>query len=249
MRPPGRRRSPVETQSAEENPKGKTGQHGRTSRSRGSEDFQNILDSSGIATLVLDRDLKLRFFTPPAAALFKVTAAELGCPLSEIARCFTDADLLLDAQTVITTHVSLWREVEAENGAWFNRRLLPYRTRDDDVQGVIITFADISEMKEVEREIEAARAYANSIIDTIRQSLVVLDHELRIVSASPSFYRGFAILPMERGGAAAARISATAVSTFRRCAASSTGSPPGTTWPRITRSRSSCRRSGGACSS
>src|SRR5208282_5452554 len=92
------------------------------------------------------------------------------------------------------------REIEAENGAWFNRRLSPYRTRDGDIQGVMITFADISEMKEVEREVEAARAYANSIIDTIRQSLVVLDHELRIVSASPSFYRDFAILPMEAVG-------------------------------------------------
>jgi len=191
---------PGQTRSAGETPKGKTGQPEKTSRSRGSEDFQNILDSSGIATLVFDRDLKLRFFTPPATSLFKVTAAELGCPLSGISRYFTDPDLLLDVQTVITTHVSFRREVEAKNGAWFNRRLSPYRTRDGDVQGTIITFADISEMKAAEREIETARAYANSIIDTIRQSLVVLDHELRIVSASPSFYRNFAILPMDAVG-------------------------------------------------
>ncbi len=168
---------------------------GETSRLRAFETLQNILNSSGIATLALDRELKLRFFTPPATSLFRVTAADLGRPLSEITRRFADDDLLLDVQTVIATSVSLWREVEADDGAWYNRRLLPYRTADNDVQGVVITFADISEMKAVEQEIEAARAYSNSIVDAIRQPLVVLDHELRIVSASPSFYRSFAIMP------------------------------------------------------
>ncbi len=172
----------------------------KTARPSGPENPQNILNSSGIATLAFDRDLNLLFFTPPATALFKVTAAHLGCPLAEIARRFADDDLILDAQTVIVTSVSLWREVEAESGAWYNRRLLPYRDEHKNVRGVMITFADISEMKAVEREIETARAYSNSIVDTIRQPLVVLDHEWRVVSASPSFYRGFAIRPGDAVG-------------------------------------------------
>jgi two-component system CheB/CheR fusion protein len=183
------------TRSVNNKPKGQNGRSKLTARLRAPESLQNILNSSGIATLVLDRELKLRFFTPAVTSLFKVTASTLGQPLSEIARCFADDDLLLDAQTVIATSISLWREVEADSGAWYNRRLLPYRSDDGNIQGVIITFADISEMKAAEREIEAARSYSNSIIDTIRQSLVVLDHELRIVSASPSFYRSFATMP------------------------------------------------------
>lgn len=171
------------------------GKSDKRSRRRAPENLQNILNSSGITTLILDRDLKLRFFTPGATALFKVTTSNLGRPLAEISRRFVDEDLLLDAQTVIATSVSLWREVEADSGAWYNRRLLPYRTEFNDIEGVVITFSDISEMKAAEWEIEAARSYSNSIIDTIHQSLVVLDHELRIVSASPSFYRSFAINP------------------------------------------------------
>jgi two-component system, chemotaxis family, CheB/CheR fusion protein len=167
----------------------------KTLHPRNPANLQNILNSSGIATVLLDRDLKLRFFTPPATSLFRITAANLGRPLSEITRRFTDDDLLLDAQTVISTSISLWREVEADDGAWYNRRLLPYRPEDNEIEGVLITFADVSEMKAAEQEIEAARSYSNSIIDTIRQSLVVLDHELRVVSASPSFYRSFAIKP------------------------------------------------------
>src|SRR5579864_4373257 len=185
----------TKTQTVKQKRKGQNGSGEKTSRPRFPENPQNILTSSGIATLVLDRDLKLRFFTPAATSLFRVTASNLGRPLSEITRRFADDDLLLDAQTVIATRVSLWREVEADNGAWYNRRLLPYRNEDGDIQGVVITFADISEMKASEREIEAARAYSNSIVDAIHQPLVVLDHELRIVSASPSFYRGFSIMP------------------------------------------------------
>ena len=161
----------------------------------GPENLQNILNSSGIATLVVDRALKLRFFTPAVTSLFKLTAANLGRPLAEVTRRFVDSDLLLDAETVIATSVTLWREVEADNGAWYNRRLLPYRTANNDIQGVVVTFSDISEMKAAEREIQTAHAYSNSIVDAIRQPLVVLDHELRVVSASPSFYRSFAIKP------------------------------------------------------
>jgi len=160
-----------------------------------SENPQNILNSSAIPIVVLDRDLKLRHFTSAATLLFEISAANLKRPLAEVTRCFADEDLLLDAQTVIATGVSLWREVEAGNGVWYNRRLLPYRTSDSEIQGVVITFADVSEMKAAEQEIETARAYSDSIIDTIRQSLIVLDHEMRIVSASPSFYRNFAIMP------------------------------------------------------
>jgi two-component system, chemotaxis family, CheB/CheR fusion protein len=164
------------------------------------ENLQNILNCSGIATLVIDRDLKLRFFTPAATSLFELTAAVLGRPLSGVTRRFVDGDLLLDIQTVMATSVTLWREVEAHDGAWYNRRLLPYRGANNDIDGVVITFADISEMKAAEWESETARAYSNSIVDAIRQPLVVLDHELRVVSASPSFYRSFAIKPGDAVG-------------------------------------------------
>jgi two-component system CheB/CheR fusion protein len=193
--PPSRVATSSADDSADKKSKRHIGGSGENSQPRAAEDLQNFLNSSGIATLVLDRELKLLFFTPSASSLFQLTRDGIGKPLAQIARRFTDPDLLLDAQTAMTTHVSLWREVETENGAWYNRRLLPYRDEDNAVLGVVITFADISEMKAVEREIDTARAYSNSIIDTIRQSLVVLDHELRIVSASPSFYRGFSILP------------------------------------------------------
>ena len=164
------------------------------------DDLQNILDSSGVATLFLDSALNIRFFTPAAKSLFRVIATDVGRPLADLTPLAADRDLLADARAVLTSLAPLAREIEAEGGAWYVRRILPYRTQDNRIDGVVITFADISEIKAAEREIRAARAYSDSIIDTIRQPLVVLDAELQVVSANRSFYRTFALAREETVG-------------------------------------------------
>ena len=165
-----------------------------------SNDLQNILDSSGVATLFLDSELNIRFFTPAAKPLFRVIATDIGRPLTDLARRISDTSLLADAGAVLAGHVPPNREVEADNEAWYTRRILPYRTQDAQVAGVVITFADISERKTAERAIEAARSYSDSIINTIRQPLVVLDEELYVISASRSFYSTFSVEPEQTVG-------------------------------------------------
>jgi two-component system CheB/CheR fusion protein len=198
-RPIPRRRRPI-TLSADmlDHATGTTRPNAAEYRSRG--DLKSILNNAGVATLVVDRDGRLRFFTPAAASLFRITAADFGRPLADLTRLFVDPDLILAVQTVMATRVTLRRAVRADNGVWYSRRLSPHRTADNGLRGAVITFVDISEMKLAEEESEAARAYSNSIVDTIRQPLVVLDHDLRIVSASPSFYRSFALTPMSAVG-------------------------------------------------
>src|SRR5580692_9095160 len=165
-----------------------------------SNDLQNILDSSGVATLFLDGDLNIRFFTPAAKSLFRVIATDIGRPLADLARRINDPPLLADAGAVLAGHVPPNREVEADNGAWYTRRILPYRTQETEVAGVVITFADISERKTAERAIEAARSYSDSIINTIRQPLVVLDEDLNVISASRAFYSTFSVEPEQTVG-------------------------------------------------
>ena len=162
-----------------------------------SNDLQNILNSTDVATLFLDGHLRIRFFTPAAKSLFNVIASDVGRPLADLTRRFEDDDLLPDARAVLASHAPVRREVKADDGGWFMRGMLPYRSDDSSVEGVVITFAGISEIKAAEGEIEAARAYLDSIIATIRQPLVVLDKELRVVSASSSFNRIFSIKPEE----------------------------------------------------
>ena len=160
-----------------------------------SNDLQNILNSTDVATLFLDADYNIRFFTPAAKSLFNVIASDVGRPLGDLTRRFKDDDLLSDARAVLADHATVRREVKADDGSWFMRGMLPYRSEDGQVDGLVITFAGISEIKAAEREIEAARAYLDSIIATIRQPLVVLDEDLRVVSASSSFHRIFSVKP------------------------------------------------------
>ena len=160
-----------------------------------SDDLQNILNSTDVATLFLDADLNIRFFTPAAKSLFNVIASDVGRPLADLTRRFVDDDLLQDARDVLASHTPVRREVKADDDSWFMRGMLPYRSKNGQVEGLVITFAGISEIKAAEREIEVARAYLDSIIATIRQPLVVLDEELRVISASSSFHRIFSVKP------------------------------------------------------
>lgn len=158
-------------------------------------DLQNILNSTDMATLFLDGDLNIRFFTPAVKSLFNVIASDVGRPLTDLARRFEDNNLLFDTRTVLTTPVPVRREVRTEDGAWYMRGVLPYRSENGQVAGIVITFAGITEMKAAEREIQNARDYLDNIIATIRQPLVVLDEELRVISASGSFHQVFAVKP------------------------------------------------------
>ena len=165
-----------------------------------SDDLNNILNSSDVATLFLDCALKIRFFTPATKALFNVIATDIGRPLGDLTHRFADANLLADARTVLETLEPARREVEADNGAWYNCSILPYRSDAMRAEGVVITFAGISEIKAAQQEIQAARAYSDSIIATISEPLVVLDEGLRVISASSSFYRVFAVDPQATVG-------------------------------------------------
>ena len=158
-------------------------------------DLQNILNCSDVATLFLDRQLNIRFFTPAAKSLFGVIAGDIGRPLADLARRFDDPDLLIDARAVLTTSVPKRHEVRTDADTWHLRGALPYQGHDGQIEGVVITFVDISEIKAVERELQTARSYAENIIDTVHQPLLVLDRNLRVVSANRSFFRVFGLKP------------------------------------------------------
>ena len=156
-----------------------------------SADLQNILNSSQIATLFLDRDLRVRFFTPAGAPLFNLIATDLGRPLSDLAWRFREVDLLADARTVLGSLTPVQREIKVGAATWYLSSISPYRTQDDRIDGVVINLADVSTFKTGEEKLRSAQAYTNAVIDTIHEPLVVLDRELRVQGASESFYALF----------------------------------------------------------
>jgi two-component system, chemotaxis family, CheB/CheR fusion protein len=155
------------------------------------DDVNNLLSSSDIATLFLDRQFKIRRFTPAAKRLFNVISSDVDRHLGDITSKIDDPDLLDDAEQVLADLTSRNLDVQAGNGDWFTRRILPYRSETDRIDGVVITYSEITSLKNLQQESSAARHLAESIVDTVHEPLLVLNGDLRVIKVSQSFCRVF----------------------------------------------------------
>ena len=115
-----------------------------------SSDLQNLLSSTDIATLFLDRDLRIMRFTPKVGELFNVRMTDRGRPLSDLTHRLGYAELHDDAVAVLTHLVPIEREVGDEQGRWYLARIMPYRSTMDRIDGVVITLIETTAMKRVE---------------------------------------------------------------------------------------------------
>ena len=126
--------------------------------SRSNNDMKNLFNSTDIATLFLDGELLVRRFTTQTSRLIKLIPADTGRPITDIATELDYADLADDAREVLRTLVFKERQVSARNGRWFNVRILPYRTLENVIDGVVITFNDIGYAKRLEAELKKLSA-------------------------------------------------------------------------------------------
>jgi two-component system CheB/CheR fusion protein len=115
--------------------------------------MKNLLDSTDIATLFLDIDLKVRRFTSETSKITQLIPTDEGRPVTDIASALLYPELADDARGVLRTLVKVEKEISAPNGGWFIARILPYRTLDNVIDGVVITFVDITESKKLEMEL------------------------------------------------------------------------------------------------
>jgi two-component system CheB/CheR fusion protein len=144
-----------------------------------SNDLQNVLYSTDVATIFLDSALNIRFFTPATKSLFNVIPSDVGRPLADLNSLAADSTLLADAQTVLRNFTPIEREIEARSGAWYIRRIMPYRTQDDAVEGVVITFAEITERRHIANELELAKRQAELANAAKSRFLAAASHDLR----------------------------------------------------------------------
>lgn len=144
-----------------------------------SDDLQNILYSTNVATLFLDTALCIRFFTPATRAIFSVIPGDIGRPLADLRSLADDRDLLADARLVLSESNIIEREISVSGGAWFLRRISPYRTHDDRVEGVVITFVDITDRRRTAAALEDARREAEQSNRGKSRFLAVASHDLR----------------------------------------------------------------------
>jgi two-component system, chemotaxis family, CheB/CheR fusion protein len=160
-------------------------------------DFQNLLGSINIPILMLEGDLRIRRFTPTAASLFNLIPTDVGRPLSDIKHNLTIPNLEQQILEVIETLNLKSQEIQDKDGHWYDLRIRPYRTLDNRIDGAVVVLVEIDVLKHSNDRIEAARDYAEAIVQTVREALVVLDEDLQVVTANQSFYKTFHVSPSE----------------------------------------------------
>jgi len=158
-------------------------------------DMKNLLDNVNIGTIFLDEHLVIRRYTRDAERVYRLVATDVGRPLGDIKSDVEGEDLLARAQAVLDTLVPWECEVRTLSGAWYLARIQCYRTLDNVIDGVVLTFADISQRIKAEAAARNVQGLAENIVATVREPLIVLDAKLQVVSASRSFYRVFRVTP------------------------------------------------------
>jgi two-component system, chemotaxis family, CheB/CheR fusion protein len=144
-----------------------------------SNDLQNVLYSTDVATLFLDTALNIRFFTPATTSLFNLIPGDVGRPLADLKSLSADQQLSEDAHNVLESLDAIDREIETTKGVWFVRRILPYLADDGKVEGVVLTFTDVSERKQIKQALEEARQVAERANVAKSRFLAAASHDLR----------------------------------------------------------------------
>jgi two-component system CheB/CheR fusion protein len=165
--------------------------------SEANSDLDNLLRSTDMATLFLDSELRIKRFSPRTTDLLNLIPTDVGRPIQHITPRYEGVDLAADATAVLRDLGTLERDVHTRDDRWFTMRVLPYRTLEQKIGGVVVTFADNTQLMKTKMSLQDAVIYAESIVETVSEPLVVLDGELRVVSANPAFYRQFALKPQE----------------------------------------------------
>ena len=172
-------------------------QHRNLEINQTSNDLQNLLASTTIPVVMVGPDLRIRRLTPPARKIMNLLPTDLGRPIGDLKANVDVPDLEALIAEVIDQVQPREREVRDREGRRYALRVHPYRTGDNKIDGAVLVLLDIEDLKRSQAEAIEARDYAEAIVATVREPLIILDGELRVVTANVAFYRTFGVQPAE----------------------------------------------------
>jgi two-component system CheB/CheR fusion protein len=140
-------------------------------------DLANLLSSTDIAVLFLDSQFRVRRFTPAVHDLLDLIEADIGRPVTDLAPKFKDEHLLTDARRVLERLAPIERELQSNSGRWYIRRTLPYRTSDKHIEGVVITFFDVTARIQADRETLTTHQRLEAVLEQMPLAVVIVDAE------------------------------------------------------------------------
>ena len=164
---------------------------------RVSDDMTNLLGSANVPIVAVGVDLRIRKFTPAAGKVLNLLPADVGRPIGELKSVFEVSDLEALITGVIDTVRTEEREVRDRAGHWYMLCIHPYRTSENKIDGAVVVFGDIDEAKHAQMLLQESGEYAQSIVDTVREPILILTEDLRVKSANQSFYQTFRVKPEE----------------------------------------------------
>jgi two-component system, chemotaxis family, CheB/CheR fusion protein len=170
-------------------------------------DLNNVLTRIDVGIIFLDSRLGIRRFNLAATRISNLIESDIGRPISHIVSNLLYEHLLQDVQGVLDGLELKEVEVQSKDGRWYYMRIRPYRTVENVIEGLLLTFSDITEQKEVQAQLsqaqamaQAARKLAENIVNMVREPLMVLTSDLRVVSANQAFFKNFHISPEQTEG-------------------------------------------------
>ncbi|MBD0307367.1 MAG: PAS domain-containing protein, partial [Microcoleus sp. T1-bin1] len=160
-------------------------------------DVTNLLASINIPILMLENDLRIRSFTPMAQRLFNLISSDVGRPFSDIRVNLEIPNLEEMILEVLETLNTKEQEVQTQSGYWYALRIRPYRTAENQIEGVVMVLIDIDALKRSAATIETARNYAETIVESVPTPLMVLDADLQVNTANRALYETFQVSSSE----------------------------------------------------
>jgi two-component system, chemotaxis family, CheB/CheR fusion protein len=159
-------------------------------------DMTNLLSSTKIATIFLDTELRIKRFTADVTGVINLIQSDVGRPLSDISLKIRYPDFVKEAEEVLASLGMKEKVVQHVAGAWYLVRIIPYRTSTNVIEGVVVTFVEITEQKRMQA-LEDALDFSRAVVDAVREPLVILDADMRVISANRAFYDMFNVSPEE----------------------------------------------------
>lgn len=167
---------------------------------RAIDDLTNLHNAVDISVILLDKNLNIRSFTPPAKRQLGLRSSDEGRHIHELRLGLRTADLEKRIREVVDSLHAHKDELQSEDGRWYQLRIRPYRTSEDRIDGAILTFVDVTENRQSRQDMHNARVLAESIVATVRTPLIVVDGDLKVVTANPAFYKTFHVDEEETEG-------------------------------------------------
>jgi two-component system CheB/CheR fusion protein len=162
---------------------------------RAQDDVNNLFAGTSIGTVILDTELRIKRFTPAAAHVFKLIGTDIGRPLTDIASTLHYDRFEEDIREVLESLGRKEQEVTSRDGRCLSLHPQPYRTSDKMIAGVVVTLTDVTRLKEMESAARKAQGFAESILAAMREPLLVLGGDLRVLRANRAFYETFRVAP------------------------------------------------------